>query len=274
MKHDLDIGVDKDGMLFSFSGLKPGLPHTHDELEFNLALKGQGHYLVSGRKYRLQPFSLIWLFPDEEHILYDVSDDFNMWIVVFKQSMLQAACKEIGNLPLLNSSAPEEIIRTVKPVDGISLNTLCEETLCQEDQIDLFNASLRFLLLKAWQSFQSVLHQPLHETLHPAIFRTAMLLKEGEGDEDISTISKNAGLSESHLSRLFHAQIGMSLTDYRNQQRLQRFTELFQFGKTKSMLEAALEAGFGSYAQFHRVFTQQMGASPSEHYKEISRQAQ
>lgn len=183
--------------------------------------------------------------------------------------MLKATCKEKASCPLLKPFAPDEIIRTVKPVDGMALNAFCEDVVSQESSTDFFNASLRFLLLKAWQSFQSVLHQPLHEALHPAVFRAAVILKEGEGDEDISSISKNAGLSESHLSRLFHAQIGMNLTDYRNQQRLRRFTELFQFGKAKTMLEAALEAGFGSYAQFHRVFTKQMGASPASYYREM-----
>ncbi|NBB96178.1 MAG: AraC family transcriptional regulator [Planctomycetes bacterium] len=32
-------------------------------------------------------------------------------------------------------------------------------------------------------------------------------------------------------------------------------------------LASALQAGFGSYAQFHRVFRQYVGATPREHFR-------
>jgi AraC-like DNA-binding protein len=50
---------------------------------------------------------------------------------------------------------------------------------------------------------------------------------------------------------------------FRNQQRLQRFLRLYGTGRRTTALAAALEAGFGSYAQFYRVFRQQAGRSPS-----------
>jgi AraC-like DNA-binding protein len=34
-------------------------------------------------------------------------------------------------------------------------------------------------------------------------------------------------------------------------------------------LEAALEAGFGSYAQFHRVFCRLMKTNPAQYRKQI-----
>ena len=60
-------------------------------------------------------------------------------------------------------------------------------------------------------------------------------------------------LSLSRLARVFKAEMGMSLVEYRNRLRLDRFAVLLDRGRT-NLLEAALAAGFGSYAQFHRVF--------------------
>ena len=53
----------------------------------------------------------------------------------------------------------------------------------------------------------------------------------------------------------------MSLVRYRNQLRLERFVKIMDAGRS-SMLEAARAAGFGSYAQFHRVFQMLRGTTP------------
>jgi AraC-like DNA-binding protein len=68
----------------------------------------------------------------------------------------------------------------------------------------------------------------------------------------------------SRLFRTFKTRMGMSLVDYRNRLRLDRFAGLVDRGCT-NLLEAALEAGFGSYAQFYRVFRAQVHASPRDY---------
>ena len=80
---------------------------------------------------------------------------------------------------------------------------------------------------------------------------------------DLATLARAAGLSPSHLSRIFKEQTGVPISRFRNQQRLQRFLRLYGSGRRTTALAAALEAGFGSYAQFHRVFREQTGRSPS-----------
>lgn len=65
-----------------------------------------------------------------------------------------------------------------------------------------------------------------------------------------------------------------SLARYRNQQRIERFLRLQKSGAepflSGSLLSAALEAGFGSYAQFFRVFSEVMGCSPTAFAKSLS----
>jgi AraC-like DNA-binding protein len=57
--------------------------------------------------------------------------------------------------------------------------------------------------------------------------------------------------------------MGVSISRFRNQQRLQRFVRIYGTGRRTTALAAALEAGFGSYAQFSRVFRQEARRSPS-----------
>jgi AraC-like DNA-binding protein len=78
-------------------------------------------------------------------------------------------------------------------------------------------------------------------------------------------IAARLDISLSRLARVFKADMGISLVAYRNRLRMDRFTVLVDRGGT-NLLEAALTAGFGSYAQFHRVFRALRKATPSEYF--------
>ena len=75
-------------------------------------------------------------------------------------------------------------------------------------------------------------------------------------------LASRFGISDGHLARVFKSETGVSLVQFRNRIRLQRFFRIINEGG-ESLLEAALRAGFGSYAQFHRVFRSELGTTPS-----------
>jgi AraC-like DNA-binding protein len=65
------------------------------------------------------------------------------------------------------------------------------------------------------------------------------------------------------LARSFKREMAMSLVDYRNRVRMERFFEAIQGNRDRSTLhDAALAAGFGSYAQFHRTYRKFHGVPP------------
>jgi AraC-like DNA-binding protein len=70
-------------------------------------------------------------------------------------------------------------------------------------------------------------------------------------------------VSPGHLARTFKTEVGTSLVEYRNRLRLERFFAAMRSGQP-NLNEAALLAGFGSYAQFLRVHRQLTGLAPSE----------
>jgi len=77
-------------------------------------------------------------------------------------------------------------------------------------------------------------------------------------------IAQEMGISPGHLARSFKSEMGISLVEYRNRLRIERFLRSVQSGN-ESLLRAALEAGFGSYAQFFRVYRKLLGTTPREH---------
>jgi AraC-like DNA-binding protein len=59
--------------------------------------------------------------------------------------------------------------------------------------------------------------------------------------------------------------MGASFVEHRARARVAHFLALVQDGR-RNLLEAALDAGFGSYSQFHRVFTRVAGVRPRDYF--------
>ena len=110
MKARLKICPKAEGYTtLSSPPLRQIAPHRHhDELEVNLVLAGKANYLLKGRRVPLSTGSMIWLFPKQEHVLIDCSDDFSMWVVAFKLALVNRYAGK-GNRHILRSRDPGDI---------------------------------------------------------------------------------------------------------------------------------------------------------------------
>lgn len=99
--------------------------------------------------------------------------------------------------------------------------------------------------------------------LHPAVARALEQLGDARGELTLAQLARRCSASEARLSGMFARQIGVPLTRYRNSLRLGRFWDHYRGGDMqRTAAESVYAAGFGSYAQFHRVFTQAYGHGP------------
>lgn len=243
--------------------------HKHSELELNLVTAGRASYILGDRRYELRANDLIWLFPAQEHQLIDRSTDYEMWIVVFTPAALRAAVQGSSASVLLEKDPAGRFCKSLSRPDAQALGQLCQELHGDDGNLPVFNSGLRYLLLRGWQRFASTEGMPDYQTLHPAVENALQMLRRGESDESLSRLSRRAGLSSARLSRRFKQEVGLGIAEYRNRLRLERFLDGYGTGHRVTALAAALEAGFHSYAQFHRVFTRLMGHSPAEHRRRM-----
>jgi AraC-like DNA-binding protein len=241
-------------------------PHRHVELEANLVTGGHATYLVGEHRFRLNRRTLIWLFPAQNHLLIDQSADFTMWIAVWKPSLVERACQHPETQELKCREPEHTWISRLELEDASRLETLLGR-VSEVSSSDAVNAGLTWLLMESFAARSRGASGEAGRAVHPAIERAARLLR----DEplDVPELARRVGLSQSRLSRLFRAQIGRSLPDFRAQMALERFFKLFD--SHLSLRQAAELAGFGSYAQFHRVFTAHMGCNPTT-YRARSRE--
>jgi AraC-like DNA-binding protein len=238
--------------------------HRHAELEVNLVVRGTASYLLGDRRYALAPGTLTWLFPGQDHVLVDESPDHELWWAVFRPALVARIATTRQARPLLEEDPVGQFSRRLDSGRVRRLGALFHDVRAAESVDDvLVNTGLAYLLIFAWRAFLDSDDVVEGVDLHPAVETVARMLRADPDEGDLATLARAAGLSSSHLSRIFKEQTGVSISRFRNQQRLQRFLRLYGRGRRTTALAAALEAGFGSYAQFYRVFREQTGRSPS-----------
>ena len=244
-------------------------PHRHSELELNLLIRGRGEYVVNDRRYLLRPGTIVWLFSGHSHLLLNQSADYEMWVVVFRPRLVRRVCTAPAARILRHANPAGHFCKSISVAAFQQLDRLCRTVVAAEADLPRMNAGLGYLLLEAWDMYQRSDTALEGAALHPAVERAAQLLAEEGSDWEFERLARAAGLSASRLGRLFKEQTGLTIVDYRNRVRVQRFIDLFGSGQRITMLRAALEAGFGSYTQFHRVFTQTAGLPPRAYYRKL-----
>lgn len=167
---------------------------------------------------------------------------------------------------MLRNDASREIQhRRLSEGENQALESLCESISSEND--DLLRAGLGYLLLRFWKAFEMGEQNAVGGAVHPAVERAARLLRDQNPPLAVPALARQVGLSPSRLSRLFAAQTGRSLSDFRAAQCLQRALRLCD-DKGLSLSEIAVRAGFGSYSQFHRIFRATTGQSPAQYRRQ------
>lgn len=121
----------------------------------------------------------------------------------------------------------------------------------------LVAAQLRALRDRSWPLHAAELSREVAECME------ILAVEPGIAQE---ALARRVGMTGHRLSRAFRREMGMQLSAYRVEHRLERFfslvEEMEKERRSVSLTELALESGFGSYSQFHRVFSARFGRSP------------
>jgi len=289
MLENLKIQPTYDGFLFLAETVRnpPVLrPHRHRELELNVVARGEISYVVGNQRYTFRAGSLLWIFPSQVHQLVDRTADAQYYVAVFTPEMVAATCRNSRYGDLLLASPPRrEMIHALLPPEALArvtqkMNEMMEEgpdpdlinreagfglsddfAFFHHDP-DWLNAGLRHLLLQCWRWQQAATGRTHQAVLHPSVQKALQLIQTSANDDKLATVAQDVGVGSDYLSRLFRQQVGVTFSHYRNSIRLSRFWEHLKTQREPNYLHAAFAAGFGSYSQFHRVFTRVYGQGP------------
>jgi AraC-like DNA-binding protein len=233
------------------AGVALQIEHAHHEVEFNLIVAGRGTYFLADGQHDLVPGTLVWLLPGQPHRLLR-SPELDMWVITVSPEALE---------PEMLADISERPCRVLSTPDAVALDRLLTHLSQDADEPRLYAAGLSYVLRSAWYATVSS-PGPTRKPMHPAVLRALAILRSDAEPPTSAQLAKKCGVTQDYLGQLLMEHTGRGIVEWRNRTRLERFHILYP--KSGDLLTAALDAGFGSYTQFHRVFSDIVGTTPGE----------
>ena len=238
--------------------------HAHRFFEAHLVIKGRAVVVAGNVRLDLPTGSLLLIPPTIQHLTLEASPTLQRWCFCLRIGAVRRALATEESAALLSKKSGIQC----RQLPRLQLNELANVLSDVADQQgrgqSVSNAGVVYALTRAMLAFRDAETKGELAALHPAVAH-ALSLMSGDGlfltRDDLAARCR---VSATHLSRLFVQELGQSLRDVRNRRRLDRFLQLMETRACDSLTRAALEAGFGSYSQFHRVFVGLTGRSPSD----------
>jgi AraC-like DNA-binding protein len=178
-------------------------------------------------------------------VLLEASPDLELWVVALRPELAGRALHPLSRA----SSVGERLSASALSALGDTLAGLAQVSdanIVETRAVDIFS------MIRSRLSTNHVLS------------RRGLEQASARPDTAGAELAEHFGVDQSALSRNFHTAFGVTFVSYRARQRAMAFVRLVDEGQ--SLTSAAMAAGFGSYAQCHRVLTKVLGCSPNRYF--------
>ncbi len=260
-------------LVFDFCGISKTLPfHSfgpairHNYI-VHIVLDGKGTYHVRDQQYTLKKGDIFLIRPGES--TFYRSDVEMPWVYAWISFSGDTAKKIIAHTPFKEENYTI-ISEDIQKYTDVILECFdyAADTLANELKLtELLYRFLRLLLAD-----NGVIPSPNKKKLSQLSLETIEFIRE-HYTEDITVqeIADHLSVNRSHLSRVFHENLGMSVKEYLLGIRINRAA--FLLSMTNETVEAiAYQAGFHSLIVFSRMFKKKTGETPTDYRKRAKKE--
>jgi AraC-like DNA-binding protein len=219
--------------------------HFHDEPELNVVIRGSAKLGISSQSLDVGPGRVVFFHPGQDHVLLEASADLQLYVIALRPELARRAGALLVNTTSDGCQLPADALQDIE--------LSCQASNQSRDAISV-------------EQQLSDLFRSLSEKSRPTHVVTRRALQHSQHDLSTSCeeLAVTLRIDPSVLSRRFHGDMNVTLVEFRARHRLMSFIALADSGQT--LTQAALTAGFGSYAQCHRVFSRVLGCAPQRYF--------
>jgi AraC-like DNA-binding protein len=227
--------------------------HVHAEPELNLIARGTGTFGVGEASLSVSAGDLLWWLPGQDHELVWASADFDLFVVGLTPEL---SCRVLGGAVGSAYGGPARVHLRPDAIERFCIR--CAAPVAWDD-----TAAVERHVGDLWSDAHAVRRSlPDRHTLT----RRALMAFLHRADLGRSDVADRAHTDPTEVSRHFRRDVGLTLTTYRTRLRLLKFIGGAEDG-ARTLLSAALGAGFGSYSQCHRAFQRTFGCTPRAFFR-------
>lgn len=244
--------------------------HNHDSYEIYMFISGDAVYNIEGRVYKLNPYDMLFVRPDEMHRVYhntedniykrmiiNIDDSFfeNHSITEFKKTLIERSMSK--DRKIQGSTVIESGIRDIcDKISGII-----------DSQGEAMSPVIDALMVELLYTMCNVDFYDRGKPVDSKVQNAINYINEHFTEEiSLDEISRNTFISKHHLCRIFKQVTGYTVGEYVNHKRLIQISFLCK-NKGMSIKEACDLSGFSNYSGFYRAYKKENGVSPREGIK-------
>ena len=240
--------------------------HTHSgAYEILIFLQGNCEFRVEGRVYDLHPYDIVVAQHTEMHMMFQKEP-----IVPYERIVIMLT----DAFFIRNNCTDFKKIFTDRP---LGIHNLLPALQAHKHQVPQILSNAEQYLFEQDPAMETVLQSKLTEllyhlnqisvtskrhTAHNGRIKDILLYINENITADLSLelIAKHFFINKYHLCHLFKQETGLTVNKYITYKRILLVRELY--AKGASLTAASMEAGFGNYSNFYKMYLRETGKSP------------
>lgn len=234
-------------------------PHLHNSLEINYTAEGTRTAIVNGQTYRVDAGGMLIIFPFQLHE-YQKSKEGHGYSFFLHPMMAHKLGSILMNFYPEAPYIPQESMPPrIKSIIDLIIST--PEHSQYETLVDALCVALvtEIIVSVPLLSNRTIPRSDAERIL------TACIENYADSTFSLNTLISTVGISRRSISRFFNERLHISFPKFMAQVRLNQSIKLIREGHT--VLDAAMQCGFGSIRSFNRVFFEEYGMPPREYIK-------
>ena len=229
--------------------------HLHQSFEFLTTISGIIEVTVDNKVYTLEKGQAVLVFPHQLHSVKSVCGEH--MVIIFSPEIIKAYFSIINDsIPQSNFFSPSGHLLT-------ELNRLNRKSPI------IRKKGLLYCLCDEFD--KNTVYISKQKTDKNLIYRIFEFVEHNYNkDCSLETLAKDTSFSYCYLSRYFKSTVGISFNSYVNRLRINNACYMLT-NSDVSIMQCALDCGYGTLRSFNRNFRDIMGMTPVEYRNSSSK---
>jgi AraC family cel operon transcriptional repressor len=231
------------------------------------------NHVINGEKQTLSIGELVFFRLKDKHYYYQAKEETVFRDIMFKKDFFESSCSFFDEDFLDRYNSPHLPVKTTLTMDQMAM---IEQSATDFSKISPLNnkekmIKAKFILSYLLSLFHGRSDDIKSENAFPPIIVDILerMNMSRHYKESLSTMLSYFQYNQSYLCRLFKKHIGVTMTEYLNNMKLNYVASQLKITK-KTITELSNEVGFSCVAHLNKLFLKKFGMTPS-HYKKQTR---
>lgn len=258
-------GILSEKYIYTAGSLEPLPKHSHQEYQLGISFNCQGEYFYRGAYHSIPIGNLSIIHSGEVHSPSQrtyLPKPATFWMMHVEPDLFQEVALEIAQKPTNLPFFTKPVLRDRHLISLFQHLCIALET----DATRIVRDCLVLDFFSCLIAHQTKLIPKSYQTVKPAIARVCDFLQAHYRENiSLAELAKISGLSRFYLSRLFSREMGISLSAYQMQIRIDHAKKLL--AKEIPIAQVASAVGFCDQSHFGCYFKRLLGTTPGNYQK-------